>query len=76
MNRGARREGGGGTSEQGTCEASCAPAVKLTPLLCRWLRLAVNDERCVRESDTAAVQFLTTNLWRLNGRSMWDKTPV
>ena len=56
--------------------ASCAPAMNLTPLQGRWLRLGAIDEHRVEESDAVAAQFLACNLCHLNGRPMWDRTPV
>lgn len=56
--------------------ASCMPALKLAPMLGRWLRLAGDGVRAVDERDTAALDFLSSQLERLNGRPMGAATPV
>lgn len=54
--------------------ASCIPALRLAPLLGRWMRLASEQE--TEAQDSAAVQFVAANLRVLDGRSMWPRQQV
>ena len=56
--------------------ASCMPALKLTALLGRWVRLAGEGDRAVDAQDAAALTFLVENLGKLNGRPMRARAPV
>lgn len=56
--------------------ASCAPALKLTPLLGRWWRLTADVHRCVDAQAARAVDFVVSNLHQLNGKTMWQATPL
>jgi hypothetical protein len=51
--------------------ASFAPALPLTPLLGRWLRLSAEGDRLVDEADAQFLEFWAQNVQRLNGRG-WD----
>lgn len=54
--------------------ASCIPALRLAPLLGKWLRSAADEH--VDSEDSAAVQFVAANLRSLNGRAMLQRHAV
>jgi hypothetical protein len=51
--------------------ASFAPALPLTPLLGRWLRLSAEGDRLIDEADKSFLECWAQNLQRLNGRG-WE----